>query len=308
MSMLGKILIAITILLYGELVNAEKSCNLYFIDAHSQIDHKISGVEVVLKRMSANNVKTTLLSARGKRNWRDILDWSAEYPTKIAPLIRSKGKHYLNSSPRYNKMVRKQIETGEFIGGAEILVFHAKKGNKAPEVEVDLTDERFSLLLTESLRQGWPAIIHIEFASLPAKKRQPYIDELNTLLEQHPEHPFLLIHMGQLYHDQVQKLIERNPNIYFLTSHTDPVTVNNSRQPWINVFSASGNQFQVSWRDLFNAYPDRFVFALDNVWDSHWNSSYDEKMKHWRKALYAMPANTAGLIAHGNAERLWELK
>ena len=307
MSTLGKIFLTIAVLLYGGHINAEGNRELYFIDAHSQIDHKVAGVDVVLKRMSANNVRTTLLSARGKRSWRDILYWSSEYPTRIAPLLRSKGKHYQNNSPKYYKSVRKQIETGGFIGAAEILIFHAQKGDKAPEVAVDLADERVSLLLTESLSQGWPIVIHIEFASLHGRERQRRMDGLNSLLEQHPGHPFALIHMGQLQHHQVQELIERHPNVYFLTSHADP-TVSNSNQPWVNMFSLFGNRFKEPWKNLFTAYPDRFIFALDNVWDNHWQSSYDVKIEYWRKALSELPENTAGLIAHGNAERLWKLK
>jgi predicted TIM-barrel fold metal-dependent hydrolase len=308
MNVLGKIFLTVAVLFYGGHINAEESRDLYFIDAHSQIDHNVDGIDVVLKRMLANNVTTTLLSTRGKRNWRDILDWNSKYPTKIAPLIRSKGKHYKNNSAKYYKRVRKQIETGKFIGAAEILVFHAQKGSKAPEVAVDLFDERVSLLLTESISQEWPFVIHIEFSSLHGRERQRYMDELNSLLEQHPKHPFVLIHMGQLFHDQVHELINHHPNIYFLTSHTDPVTVNNSKQPWTKIFSASGHHFKDSWKNLFNAYPDRFIFALDNVWDYHWQGSYDEKMKYWSEALSEMPAKTAELIAHGNAERLWKLK
>jgi len=307
MSALGKIFLTVAVLLCGGHINAEENRDLYFIDAHSQIDHKVSGVDVVLKRMTANNVRITLLAARGKRSWRDILYWSSEYPTRIEPLIRSKGKHYQNNSPKYYKNVRKQIETGEFIGAAEILIFHAKKGDKAPEVAVDLADERVSLLLTESLSQGWPVVIHIEFASLHGRDRQRHMDGLNSLLEQHPMHPFVLIHMGQLRHHQVQELIERHSNVYFLTSHADP-EANKSKQPWVNIFSMFGNHFKESWKSLFTAYPERFIFALDNVWDHHWQSSYDTKMKYWREALSELPENTAGLIAHGNAERLWKLK
>jgi hypothetical protein len=49
----------------------------------------VSGIDVVLKRMSDNNVKTTLLSTMGKTHWLDILDWSSANPVKIALLIRS---------------------------------------------------------------------------------------------------------------------------------------------------------------------------------------------------------------------------
>ena len=294
--------------MYCNYSSAEEGRDLYFIDAHSQIDHKVSGVDVVLKRMSDNHVKTTLLTPRGKRSWQDILDWSAKYPTKIAPLIRSKGKHYKNDAPEYFRQVRKQIESGAFVGAAEILVFHAQKGNKASKVSVDLADERVSVLLNESLSQGWPLIIHIEFASLHGHERQRHMKDLESILKQHPSHPFVIIHMGQLNHEQVQSLIERHPNVYFLTSHTDPVTVRKSKQPWINIFTPSKYHFKESWKNLFIAYSDRFIFALDNVWDQHWSDSYDEKMKYWRMALSELPESTAHLIAHGNAERLWKLK
>ena len=308
MNALGKIIFTIAVLLYGGQINAEGSSDLYFVDAHSQIDHKVGGVDVVLKRMSDNNVTTTLLSARGKISWREIIDWSSEYPTRILPLIRSKGKHYQNNTPKYYKEVRKQIKAGKFVGAAEILVFHAQKGNKAPKVAVDFNDERVSLLVTESLSRNWPVVIHIEFASLNGRERQGYLEGMSSLLEKHPKHPFVLIHMGQLQHQQVQELIEHHPNLYLLTSHTDPVTVNNSKQPWVNIFSLDGQHFKEHWKNLFIAYPDRFIFALDNVWDHHWQESYDKKMKCWRTALSELPENSAHLIAHGNAERLWKLK
>ena len=54
------------------------------------------------------------------------------------------------------------------------------------------------------------------------------------------------------------------------------------------------------------AHPDRFVFALDNVWPEHWEEFYLEQMKYWRNALADLPADVAHAIAHGNAERLWK--
>lgn len=194
------------------------------------------------------------------------------------------------------------------MGAAEILVFHAQKGNKANEVAVDLADRRISLLLSESLRQGWPVVIHIEFASLRGQERQRQMDRFNSLLEKHPSHPFVLIHMGQLQPKQVEESIKRHPNIFFLTSHADPVTVETSNQPWVNVFSRYGHGFKESWKNLFVTHADRFVFALDNVWDYHWLDSYNEKMRYWREGISALPENAAHLIAHGNAERLWKLK
>ena len=295
-------------LIFAAQSGAQTHRDLYFIDAHSQIDHNAGGLKIVLEQMDANNVRTTLLSARGNRNWREIVDWSKEYPTRIVPLVRSKGQAYEDSTPRYFKMVRKQIATGRFSGAAEILIFHAQKGNKAPEVVVDLDDERVSVLLTESLKQDWPVVIHIEFAALNGRDRRRHMEALAALLKKHPGHPFVLIHMGQLHHQQVQALIESHPNLYFLTSHTDPESVSSARQPWVNLCTLSGARFKDSWRNLLVAHSERFVFALDNVWEEHWHDSYSRKMAYWQQALSALPANVAHLIAHGNAERLWKLK
>lgn len=303
-----KTLLIISMLLFCCTIKADRDHELYFIDAHSQIDHKVDGLDIVLKRMSDNNVTTTLLSTRGKRNWQDILNWNSKYPTKIKPLIRSKGEHYRKNTSEYYKLVQKQINTRRFIGVAEVLVFHAQKGKKAPEIAVDLTDKRISLLLKESLIQAYPFIIHIEFASLHEPERLRQMKALNKLLEQNPKHPFVLIHMGQLNDQQTQKLIVRHSNIYFITSHACPVTVNKSRHPWSNLFNPSGYHFKKSWKNLFIAYPERFIFALDNVWDFDWTKLYDKRMNHWKMALSELPENTAHLIAHGNAERLWKLK
>ena len=298
-------LFIITSLLYGYHIHAEDNRELYFIDAHSQIDHQVSGINLVLERMAANNVTTTLLATRGKRNWREILEWNTAYPDKIIPLIRSKGKDYQNNSPEYYKRINRQIDTGKFQGPAEILIYHAQKGTKAPEVVVDFTDKRVTVLLDPALVNGWPFIIHVEFASLHGGKRRQHMNDLKVLLNKYPKHPFALIHMGQLQADEVCNLLEAHSNLYFITSHVDP-SVSNSRQPWVNIFD--GYQFKKVWKSLFIAYPERFIFALDNVWAKHWGITYDEKMEYWRRALSKLPQTSSHLIAHGNAERLWKLK
>lgn len=299
-------LFVISSLFYGNHIYAEDNQEMYFIDAHSQIDHEVSGINLVLERMADNNVKTTLLATRGKRNWRDILEWNSSHSDKIIPLIRTKGKHYQNNSREYYKSIKRQIETGKFQGPAEILIYHVQKGHKAPEVAVDLTDKRVSILLDVALANDWPFIIHIEFASLYGDKRKQHMNDLKELLNKYPNHPFALIHMGQLQPDEVSNLLGNYSNLHFITSHADPLTVNNSRQPWVNIFE--GYQFKKAWKTLFIAYPEKFIFALDNVWASQWEYSYNEKMEYWRKALSKIPQSTSRLIAHGNAERLWNLK
>ena len=65
-------LFVVSSLFYGNYIYAEDKQELYFMDAHSQIDDQVSGVNLFLERMADNNVKTTLLATRGKRNLTDI--------------------------------------------------------------------------------------------------------------------------------------------------------------------------------------------------------------------------------------------
>ena len=132
---------------------------------------------------------------------------------------------------------------------------------------VDLTDKRVSNLLDVGLANGWPFIIHIEFASLYGDKRKRHMNDLKALLNKYQKHPFALIHTGQLQPDVGSNLLENYSNLYFMTSHADPVTVNNSSQPWVNIFD--DYQSKKAWKTLFIAHPERFIFAIDNVWAGH---------------------------------------
>lgn len=299
-------LFAFQVLLFISQLYANEHQELYFVDAHSQIDHQVSGIEVVLEKMANNNVDLTLLALRGKRDWMDPIRWSAAYPDKIIPFVRSKGRHFQNNTKRYYKEVNRQIKRNEFRGVAEILIYHAKKWHKAPEVDVRLTDDRVRHLLGVALSNDWPFIIHIEFASLNGGKRVQYMNDLKDLLNKHPSHPFALIHMGQLQSNQIRELIAEHSNLYFITSHSDPITVDSSSQPWVNLFD--GFQFKKDWKKLFNEHPEKFIFALDNVFADHWENLYGAKMEYWKKALSKIPSRNAHLIAHGNAERLWKLR
>ena len=86
---------------------------------------------------------------------------------------------------------------------------------------------------------------------------------------------------------------------------TNPARIKTSKQPWVNLFN--GSELAPEWHEIFIQYPERFVFALDNVFAEHWSSFYIEEMNYWKKALGEVPVKVAHLIAHGNTERLWRI-
>lgn len=277
---------------------------LYFVDAHSQIDHQVDQSKVI-DLMDQSGVYHTILSARGELMGSELIAFSQANRTRITAAVRTKGGPYSKGSREYYTNLNKQMASGKYRAMAEVLLYHAQKGNKAPEVIVLPDDPRVRAALKHALQQGWPFVAHIEFASLSRVGRERFMKAFETMLSENPQHPFILTHVGQLKADEARQLIESHKNIHFHTGWTNPAAVKSSRQPWTNLFS--GNALAPEWRQLMVQYPERFLFALDNVFAEHWANFYLVQMEYWRKALSDLPAKAAHSIAHGNAERLWKL-
>ena len=283
----------LTLLALGLPVSAAQ---LYFVDAHSQIDEGVAA-ETVISLMDENEVRATILSTRGKPHPETVVNLSDRYPGRIVPSVRTKGRNIFSAGD--------QARSGRFRAMSEVLLYHARKGSRAPEV-VQMPSSmatRDDLALTREM--GWPFVMHIEFASLSPDRAQQYMGETEVLLSSNPDHNFVLIHMGQLPAKEAARLLSKFSNLHFLASHSNPVVIQRSKQPWVNLFD--GRRLAPEWKALFLRYPRNFIFALDNVWPEHWGKPYGEQMALWREALQDVPQEVAELFAHGNAERLWKL-
>jgi len=284
-------------------VNADE---LYFIDAHSQVDHKVIPLNKIISLMDSAGVRQTILSTRGNLKGKTLLRLSKETPGRFTPAVRTKGKPYDTGSKKYYELLKKRIKTKQYHAMAEVLLYHAKKGNKAPEVIVYPGDERVQVALNYAIENRWPFVVHIEFASLNGGMRKKFMREFKQMLKQHPGQPFILTHMGQLSRDRCLRLIKNHENVHFHTGWSNPAAVKSSNQPWTNLFD--GDRLTPEWKDLFIQYPHRFIFALDNVFAEHWSDFYQKQMNYWKRGLAELPAGVSDLIAHGNAERLWGIR
>jgi len=282
-----------------------QSEELYFIDAHSQVDSDIS-LEDIVGLMKEAGISKTILAARGKRKSRDVAELAESYPDQVVAAVRTKSKHYINNTQKYYQKLSKQLKSGRYNAMAEILLYHAQKGDRAGKVEVYPDDERVQFAFRNAEKYVWPFIIHIEFAALSGSQREKYFSAMEMFLAQHPDHPIALIHMGQLPAADAKRLIEKHANIYFLTSHCNPVAISQSNQPWVNLFT--NDELAPEWKSLITENPTRFVFALDNVWPEQWHNGYKEQVTLWRNALSRLPPEVAHAVAHSNAEVLWRLK
>lgn len=289
-------------LLYGR---GPAAAELYFIDAHSQVDHEVENLGLIIQRMDESGVYRTVLAARARRTSEEVAAFAEAHADRILPAVRTKSGAYNKNAPKYFKELRRQVDSKRFKAMAEVLMYHAQKGNKAPEVVVYPDDPRAQAALNAAIDSGWPFVIHIEFQSLAAGRRQEFMSAMEAMLKAHRDHPFALNHMGQLDAAEVRRLIGNHQNLHFLMAHANPVIAKQSREPWTNMFD--GERLAPEWRALLVQHPDRFVFALDNVWARHWKEFYRDQVAYWRTAMADLPPAVAHAVAHGNAERLWRI-
>ncbi|MDP7503354.1 MAG: amidohydrolase family protein [Nitrospinota bacterium] len=289
------------------------AAELYFIDAHSQMDGSVDQ-ETIIKLMNKGGVYRTILAARHGIKPRAIIQFAKAHPKRIIPSVTTKMWGYVHESKsrhkKYYRALGKQVRSGKFRSMAEVLMWHSGcPKDKCPSVLVRSGDKRVRVALKATLAKGWPFIAHIEFGSLSGSLRDDFMGDLKGMLDANPEHPFALIHMGQLEHGDARKLIKAHKNIYFLASHSNTVAFAAAAgaKEWIDMFE--GEKLASAWRKLVIEYPDRFVFALDNVWgEKHWNTgNYMGQIELWRSALSDLSGEVARAIAHGNAERLWKI-
>jgi hypothetical protein len=105
---------------------------LYFIDAHSQVDHNLVPLNKIISLMDNAGVRQTILSTRGNLKGKTLLKLSKENPGRVTPAVRTKVRPYDTGSKKYYELLKKQIATNQYRAIAEVLLYHAKKGNKAP--------------------------------------------------------------------------------------------------------------------------------------------------------------------------------
>ena len=299
-------------LLLALAVSTVHAQELYFIDAHSQVDHDVDA-KTIIANMNAAGVRRSILSVRN-RSPKFVIQLSKQYPEQLVPPVTTKMWGYIFDSKKphkkYYKALQGQVRSGKFRAMSEVLMVHSGcPKDKCPSVRVRPDDRRVTAALAAAVAKGWPFVAHIEFSSLSYAEHQDFMASFKAMLGQYPAHPFVLIHMGQLEAWEVRQLIDSHKNIHFLTAHSNPISnaSGGGYKDWIEMFD--GGSLKPEWKKFITDHPGRFIFALDNVWGKHWNdrSYYVGQVALWRKALGELPSAVANALAHGNAERLWKL-
>jgi predicted TIM-barrel fold metal-dependent hydrolase len=282
------------------------AADLPLIDAHSQVNESVDLTQVIAL-MDRAGVQRTFLSTNGRMRPAELVAFASRYPGRIIPAVSPRIKQRGFEEPAF---LERQVRTGGFGAIAEVLIYHAQKGNRVPLLTTDLDGPQVAIALGYAQQERWPLTLHIEFGAA-GPRRETLMRQLESLLTQHPDQPFVLIHMGQLDPSSARSLIAAHGNVYFITSHANPIFTakrGEGHQPWTSMFRTFGTSLSADWRELVVTRPDRFILGFDNVYPEDWGDFYLSQVRLWRGALSELPPHVAHAVAHGNAERLWRLR
>lgn len=304
------------------------------IDAHGQLRCETDAVDIYTA-IKKYDVAHTLLSAGGCNEASKLSELDLQV-SKLVEELKGRASFLISPKKRFSKNLFLADERyfDKAVGFAEIMVQHAAYKNAPVRTKgrnFDLQSRRIKKEISLVLGRKVPVMLHLELNDSEDQSAK-ILEQLKDLLKRKPNGNFILMHMAQASVSEARDLIENHKNIYFLTSVADTlaaVGTEYSRRKgyivqfgWINLFNdpPKGAPFKgwfrdyfptmkwrAEWKALIESYPDRFIFAMDNVYANHWKKRYRFTLALWRKALSQLSEETARKVACANANRLWRL-
>lgn len=176
-------------LLLALAVSTVHAQELYFIDAHSQVDHDVDA-KTIIANMNAAGVRRSILSVRN-RSPKFVIQLSKQYPEQLVPPVTTKMWGYIFDSKKphkkYYKALQGQVRSGKFRAMSEVLMVHSGcPKDKCPSVRVRPDDRRVTAALAAAVAKGWPFVAHIEFSSLSYAEHQDFMASFKAMLGQWP--------------------------------------------------------------------------------------------------------------------------
>ena len=318
------------------------------IDAHSQYGCKTDGEDIIYAIKTFGVNKTLLSARGGcnwnetpTESQLRVLNLVKDLGEKGEFLISSKlgGLGHPGIENEVSGLqwlaIAEKIFNKDAVGYGEIIVQHADHFHEElirNGLQSNLKSSRINKAISIILNRNKPIILHLELND-SEENSVKILSQLRYILRKYPKQNFVLIHMAQSTVVEARELIEQFENIYFLTSHANVLnSIGKIKRQrigevtqvgWINLFTRlqenapykgwfkeylSGMDWKRKWKELFEQYPERFVFAMDNVFIKHWRAKrYKRLMKIWRKAFSQLSKDTAMKVACENANRLWSL-
>lgn len=268
--------------------------DLRIFDAHS---HSARGLnpEEVIARMDASGVRKIVLFARRQATDEEILALHARYPDRVVPSIGFQNPGWLRQIPGFLDEVEAKLKSGRFRWMGELLLRHYGVPElRAPDYDISPDSDLFRRALDLSARYGVPLTVHHE-------AEPDNIEAFRRALRHNPDALVVWAHWcGRATPEVARAFLEQFPNLYcdLGASHPGP-RYGREKNPLMSQAGA----LLPAWRAVIEAFPDRFLAAVDAVDPRHYDH-YEKWVRGLRKALAELPPEIGRRVAFENAERL----
>ena len=84
---------------------------LLFVDAHSQLPNSQLSDEII-HLLNQAGIKKVILSHRRLAKNKDILTLSDKYPNRVFPIIKTKGKPWIDDYYKFTKKIERKLKEG----------------------------------------------------------------------------------------------------------------------------------------------------------------------------------------------------
>ncbi|HKX99124.1 MAG TPA: amidohydrolase family protein [Steroidobacteraceae bacterium] len=216
--------------------------------------------------------------------------------------------------------IRRVLETfpGVFTGIGEFSIHKEFVSAKVAGPKATLTDPALGRVLEFAAETGLVVILHCDIDMPFAKQDQEpvYLSQMKDLLRRHPRTTIIWAHtgLGRIVHppnaQAVGGAVTTNPNHRAILAAMleDPTLSHVSFDiSWDEVakYAISSPEIERATAELFNRYPERFLFGTDNVAPKDQETQL--RVFHLWDRIFAQLTPEASLaIRRGNYERLFD--
>lgn len=194
--------------------------------------------------------------------------------------------------------LQRKLEAGLIRGIGEIPIVHAPTPSGPSGGDQNPGDHPVLLqIYALAAAYGVPVNVHIEHTS---------VEELVVALEAAPNTTFVWAHVGDAPPETVAPLLAAYPNLMCDISCRNPF-YDRGHPIDLQSLTLGDGTLKPSWHDLFEAYPNRFMFGTD-IGPPGRAQIIDTVVAYYRNVLGRLTPETGALIGGGNARKLFGLE
>jgi len=315
--------------------------SLPLFDAHTHLNHDMTA-EMLIKWMDQAGVKRVVLMPRyygddGKATDEQAAEYVRRYPerfiafiagqrggllrpsawmTEDAPDIRGeRGQWLLISGHRFLAEAESKLRSGRYSGLGEFIIHHYGYNRLVPttdqsisgDVELPVDSHLMFKIVDLAARFDVPVVIH-------AEAEPQTCEQMRRLLNRSPNTKIIWEHnCGRGPAAQIAEFLKNYPNLIcglgqMAVPLTNPYGYGTGwpaeRSKHITVVQYPDGRINRKMRDLFEAFPDRFIIGSDIAHPFQY-SRYNDMIIAFRRLLSQLEPETARKIGYENAERLF---